>query len=160
MEKRIVNRTFDEITIGEKGSISRTITADDILQFAIVSGDVNPAHLDAEYAKGTIFKDVIAHGMWSAGLISAVVGVVLPGPGTIYLKQSFKFKRPVHVGDTITATVEVTARDEEKKHLTLFAVCTNQDGQAVVESEATVMAPTIKVDRPAPKLPRLVFASD
>ena len=103
----IENRTFDEIAVGDTASLTRTLTADDIQLFAAVSGDVNPAHLDPVYAETDMFHRVIAHGMWGAGLISAILGTELPGPGAIYLGQSLRFTRPVGVGDTITACVTV-----------------------------------------------------
>ncbi|MDR3437389.1 MaoC/PaaZ C-terminal domain-containing protein, partial [Telmatospirillum sp.] len=115
----IENRTFDEIATGDSASVSRTLTAADITLFATVSGDVNPAHLDAEFASHDMFHRVIAHGMWGAGLISAVLGTKLPGPGTIYLSQSLKFTAPVGIGDTVTASVTVTARDVARRRLTL-----------------------------------------
>ena len=106
----VENRTFDELKVGDTASVTRTVTTDDVQLFATVSGDVNPAHLDAAYAKTDSFHRVIVHGMWGAGLISSVLGVKLPGPGTIYLDQSLKFTRPVDIGDTITATVAVTEK--------------------------------------------------
>ena len=106
----IENRTFDEIAVGDTASLTRTLTADDIQLFAAVSGDVNPAHLDPVYAETDMFHRVIAHGMWGAGLISAILGTELPGPGAIYLGQSLRFTRPVGVGDTITACVTVAQK--------------------------------------------------
>src|SRR3954467_9447482 len=95
----IENVTYDEIAIGRTAAISRVLTREDIELFARVSGDTNPAHLDAEYAAGTMFKGVIGHGIWSASIVSAVLGTCLPGPGTIYLGQDLKFRRPVRPGD-------------------------------------------------------------
>ncbi len=106
----IENRTFDEIAIGESASLSHTVTQEDIDLFAIVSGDVNPAHMDPAYAKTDIFHKVIAHGMLGAGLISSVLGTKLPGPGTIYLDQDLHFLRPLGIGDTMTATLKVTEK--------------------------------------------------
>ena len=101
------NRTFDEIAVGDRASIERTLTAADIQLFAAMSGDINPQHIDAEFAASTRFQGVIAHGMWGAALISAVLGTRLPGPGTIYAGQTLKFHAPVRVGDTLTITVTV-----------------------------------------------------
>src|SRR3546814_8458119 len=100
----IENRTFDEIRIGDTASVSRTLSAKDIQLFALVSGDVNPAHLDADFAPTDFFQRIIAHGMWGGGLLSAVLGTALPGPGTIYLGQSLRFIRPVGIGDVIAAS--------------------------------------------------------
>ena len=98
----IENRTFEEIAIGESATLQRTLRRQDIELFAVMSGDVNPAHLDEEYASSDMFHKIIAHGMWGASLISALLGTRLPGPGTIYLEQTLRFRRPVAVGDTIT----------------------------------------------------------
>ncbi len=149
----IENRTFDEISVGESASVSRTLTADDIALFATVSGDVNPAHVDPDYAATDMFHHVIAHGMWGSSLISAVLGTELPGPGTIYLGQSLKFLKPVVPGDTITATVTVTARDDAHHGLTLDCRCTNQRGDVVISGEAHVKAPSEKVRRARVTLP-------
>ena len=135
------NRTFDEIAVGDRASIERTLTAADIQLFAAMSGDINPQHIDAEFAASTRFHGVIAHGMWGAALISAVLGTRLPGPGTIYAGQTLKFHAPVRVGDTLTITVTVTSRDEAKHRLVLDCNCTNQDGKTVISGEATVIAP-------------------
>ena len=104
------NRVFDEIAIGDSASVTKTVTLDDIALFSVISGDINPAHLDADYAAGDLFHHIIAQGVLTAGLISAVLGTKLPGPGTIYLGQDLKFRAPVSPGDTITATVTVTER--------------------------------------------------
>ena len=141
----IENRTYDEIAVGDVAEVTREVTKADIQLFAAVSGDVNPAHLDAEYAAGTRFKDVIMHGMWGGALISAVLGTRLPGPGTIYLSQSLAFKRPVCLGDRITVRVEVKTKRDDKKFVTLDCVALNQRGEKVIEGEAVVMAPSEKI---------------
>ncbi len=151
----IRNRTFDEIAVGESACIERTLTVADIQLFAVLSGDVNPQHLDAEFAATTRFHGVIAHGMWGGALISAVLGTRLPGPGTIYLGQTLSFLRPVRVGDTLLIKVTVTARDEARKQLTLACDCTNQEGRKVIEGVATVLAPTEKIERPSSTLPEV-----
>ena len=149
----IENRTFDEIAVGDSASLVRTLSREDIQLFALVSGDVNPAHLDAEFARGDVFRRVIAHGMWGGGLISAVLGTLLPGPGTIYLSQSLRFVRPAGVGDVITVTVTVTEKRPEKHILVLDCLCANQDAQPVITGQAEVRAPTEKVLRPRIALP-------
>ncbi len=149
----IENRTFDEIAIGDTASVTRTLCKDDIRLFALVSGDVNPAHLDPAYAATGMFHRVIAHGMWGGGLISAVLGTELPGPGAIYLAQSLRFVRPVGLGDTITATVTVTAKRDEHHVVILACRCVNQQGEDVITGEAEVKAPTEKVRRPRLALP-------
>ena len=101
----VENVTYDEIAVGRTAALSRVLSREDIELFARVSGDTNPAHLDAEYAAGTMFKGVIGHGIWSASIVSAVLGTCLPGPGTIYLSQDLKFRRPVRPSDKVTATV-------------------------------------------------------
>ena len=134
-------RNINEISIGDKSSYSRTVCEADVILFGGVSGDLNPAHFNEEYSKNTIFKGRIAHGMLSAGYISTVLGMHLPGPGTIYLSQELKFTAPVKFGDTITATVEVIEKLEEKNRLILETICTNQKGDIVVKGKAIVMPP-------------------
>ncbi len=133
-------KTIKEIKIGDKASIAKTITEGDVYLFAGITGDQNPAHINEEVAKNTIFKGRIAHGMLLAGLISAVLGMQLPGPGTIYMGQDLKFTAPVRFGDTITAQVEVIEIIKEKI-VKLETTCTNQEGAFVVEGTAIVMPP-------------------
>src|SRR6266567_6828646 len=124
--------------IGMQRTLSRTITEDDILLFARVSGDHNPIHLDPAYAERSIFGKRIAHGFLIGSLISAVLGNDLPGPGTIYLGQTLKFLAPIHIGDTVTVIVKVVAIREDKRIITLHTDCTNQHGTLVLSGEATV----------------------
>lgn len=149
----IENRTYDELTIGDQASISKTISQQDIDLFAVVSGDVNPAHMDPAYARTDMFHRIIAHGMLTAGLISSVLGTRLPGPGTIYLGQDLRFLRPVDIGDTITATVIIKEKRSENDDLVLDCRCVNQTGEVVVIGTAHVRAPTEKVRRPRVELP-------
>ncbi len=132
--------TVDQLQPGMSASVSKTVTEADIILFAGVSTDVNPAHLDEEYCKGTMFGTRIAHGMLSAGFISATLANKLPGPGTIYLSQTLKFKAPVKPGDTVTATVTVKEIDAAKNRVTLETVCTVA-GKVVIEGEALTMPP-------------------
>lgn len=149
----IENRTFDEIAIGDTASLSRTLRDEDIKLFALVSGDVNPAHLDADYAATDLFRRVIAHGMWGGGLISAVLGTELPGPGAIYLSQSLRFTRPVGVGDTITARVTVIEKRPEHSVVVFDCRCLNQMDEEVISGRAEVQAPQEKVRRVRAELP-------
>ncbi len=130
---------YKEIIKGQKAEYVRTITEKDIQLFAEVSGDLNPVHMDEDYAKTTMFKGRIAHGMLSVSFISTTLASQLPGPGTIYLKQEVVFKRPVRIGDTITTQVEVISKNDEKNHLTLKTTCINQQEELVVMGEALVM---------------------
>jgi 3-hydroxybutyryl-CoA dehydratase len=132
---------FEDLSVGQTASFGKTVTEADILLFAAVSGDTNPVHINAEAAAATMFKERIAHGMLSAGFISAVLGTRLPGPGTIYLSQTLKFRAPVTIGQTVTATVEVTALDPAKKRATLKTTCT-AGGKVVIEGEALVIPPS------------------
>lgn len=134
-------KTIKEINLGDKSSYSRTVSEADVVLFGGVSGDLNPAHFNEEYSKETMFKGRIAHGMLSASYISTVLGMQLPGPGTIYLSQELKFTAPVKFGDTITATAEVIERIEEKNRITLETICINQRGEVVVKGKAVVMPP-------------------
>ncbi len=151
----IENRTFDEIHVGDSATLQRTLTPQDIQLFAVMSGDVNPAHVDPEYAKSSNFHEVIAHGMWGGALISTVLGTQYPGPGTIYLDQTLHFSRPVTVGDLITVTVTVKEKFERTRHVLLDCLCINQDGQPVIRGTAEVLAPSEKVRRPRAKLPEV-----
>ncbi len=151
----IQNRTFNEIEVGDSASISHVLTRQDIQLFAVMSGDVNPAHVDEEFARSDFFHSIIAHGMWSGSLISTVLGTQLPGPGTIYLEQTLSFRRPVKIGDTVTATVRVTEKQDEKHVVVLECACLNQQGKEVVVGTAQVMAPTEKVKRPRVELPQV-----
>ncbi|MEN3113561.1 MaoC/PaaZ C-terminal domain-containing protein [Uliginosibacterium paludis] len=147
MDEIIENRTFDEIGVGDSASLTRTILQADIELFAALSGDFNPAHLDHDYANSSMFAGVIAHGMFSGALISTVLGMLLPGPGTIYLGQTLRFARPVKPGDRLTVTVTVREKHDDKKRLVLDCLCSNQDGKAVVKGEAEVIAPSDKIRR-------------
>jgi len=149
------NRTFDEIAVGESACLTRTLTKDDIDLFAVLSGDVNPAHLDEAYARNTPFHKVIAHGMWGGTLISTVLGTRLPGPGTIYLSQQLRFVRPVGLGDVITVKVTATEKRAEHHHVVFDCLCTNAAGQPVITGVAEVIAPTEKVRREAQPLPEI-----
>lgn len=133
--------TIDTIRVGDSASFTKTVTETDIILYAGISGDFNPAHINAEYAKNSMFGQRIAHGMLSAGFISNVLGTQLPGPGTIYLGQELKFVKPVYLGDTVTATVTVKERIEEKNRLKLDTTVTNQRGETVITGTATVMPP-------------------
>lgn len=152
---RIENRTFDELEVGETASIARTLTYKDIELFAIMSGDVNPAHVDEEFAKSDMFHGIIAHGMWGGALISTVLGTELPGPGAIYLGQSLRFRRPVCLGDTITVTVRVTEKIAEKSRVVLDCQAINQKGEVVISGTAEVIAPTEKICRERIALPEV-----
>ncbi|HEY2619767.1 MAG TPA: MaoC family dehydratase [Acetobacteraceae bacterium] len=132
---------FEDLQVGQSASVGKTITEADILLYAAVSTDTNPIHIDAEAAKQSIFGERIAHGMLSAGLISAVLGTRLPGPGSLYMRQSLRFAAPVKIGDTVTATATVTALNADKKRATLSTVCTVR-GEMVIEGEAYVQVPS------------------
>lgn len=127
--------------VGQSASLSKTITETDVYLFAGVTGDLNPAHTNEVYAAATRFRHRIAHGMLSAGLISAVLGTQLPGPGSIYMGQTLKFLAPVYFGDTITATVTIETLVPEKNRAVLSTVVTNQDGKVVTTGEATLLLP-------------------
>jgi phosphate acetyltransferase len=141
----IINKTYDEIKVGDSANLTRTLTKQDIQLFAVVTGDMNPAHLDETYAKTDIFRQIVAHGMWTGSMFSALLGMYLPGPGTIYLSQTLRFLKPVRLGETITASVRVTAKDDKHKQVTLETLCANEKGEHVLEGEAVVLAPMEKV---------------
>jgi phosphate acetyltransferase/phosphate butyryltransferase len=149
----IENRTLDELRIGESAEMLRVLTQEDIELFAVMSGDVNPSHLDAAYADGTPFHHVIAHGMWGGALISAVLGTRLPGPGTVYTDQTLHFRGQMAIGDSITVRATVAQIDTESGHVALDCQCRNQHGQVVIEGRAEVLAPRQKVCRAVTALP-------
>ena len=151
----IENRTFAELSIGDRAELTRTLRQQDIELFAVLSGDVNPAHVDADYAKSDMFHRVIAHGMWGGALISAVLGTELPGPGTIYLDQSLHFHHPVGIGDTVTVTVTVLELHASDRRVVLECRCSNQTGDTVIDGRAEVIAPEKKVRRPRALLPEV-----
>ncbi|MDY6815140.1 MAG: MaoC/PaaZ C-terminal domain-containing protein [Pseudomonadota bacterium] len=150
------NVTYDELNEGDTATFTRTLTEDDLYLFAAVSGDVNPVHLDAEFAANTMFKERIAHGMWSGSLVSAALATVMPGPGTIYLEQNLAFKRPVKLGDTITVNLKVL-RKEPKNRVVVECDVRNQNDQQVVVGEAKVIAPKDKVKLNRPNLPEITI---
>ena len=135
----MIGVTIQELAVGDHAELTRLATEADIAGFVDSVGDYNPVHTDPAYAAGTRFKGRIAPGIWTAGLISAVIGTRLPGPGTIYLSQDLAFLRPVMLGDTIAARVEVVETHREKNRVRLRTSCVNQRGEAVLEGEALVM---------------------
>jgi phosphotransacetylase/acyl dehydratase len=153
--EQIENRTFDEIKLGDTASLVRTLTYKDIEVSAIMSGDVNPAHVDQTFAQSDFFHKIVAHGMWGAALISTVLGTQLPGPGAIYVDQSLHFLRPVGLGDTITVTVTATKKIEKTHRVIFECHVSNQHGEEVISGTAEVIAPTEKICRPRVLLPEI-----
>lgn len=137
----MIGRTIEQIQVGDTAEFSKTVGEYDVYSYAGLTGDMNPAHVNEEYAKKTFFKTRIAHGMLCAGFISTILGTRLPGPGTIYLKQELNFLAPVRIGDTVTAQVEVLEKMTEKNRVRLKTRCVNQEGALVLDGEALVMAP-------------------
>jgi 3-hydroxybutyryl-CoA dehydratase len=137
----VLKVTIDQLKIGDKASTTKTISESDVYLFAGITGDLNPAHTDEISASSGIFHGRVAHGILVTGLISAVLAMKLPGPGTIYLGQEAKFTKPVYFGDTITATCTVLSVRSEKNIVNLETVCTNQKGETVISGTATVMPP-------------------
>jgi 3-hydroxybutyryl-CoA dehydratase len=151
----ITNLTFDELSVGDSHSKKHTIDDQDLLLFATVSGDHNPVHLNEEYAATTRFKQRIAHGMYTGALISAVLGMEFPGPGSIYMGQTLDFKRPVMIGDEITVTLTVKEKIDKGQKVLLTCELTNQKNKVVVTGEATVIAPSEKVSVNMADLPEV-----
>ncbi|MGM9923853.1 MAG: MaoC family dehydratase [Bacillus sp. (in: firmicutes)] len=127
--------------IGQHASCSKTITEADVVLFAGLSGDFNPVHMDSEYAKSTRFNQRIAHGLLTSTLLSQLLGMYLPGKGSIYMEQSIHFKAPVFIGDTITATATVQKFQESKGIVELLTECHNQQGSLVLDGRATMLVP-------------------
>jgi phosphate acetyltransferase len=154
----IENRTYEEIQVGDSATLTRTLRPEDIQLFAVMSGDVNPAHVDPEYARSSMFREVIAHGMWGGALISTVLGTQFPGPGTIYIDQTLHFSRPVTLGDTITVTVTCKQKFDHNRHILFDCLCTNQDGLKVIRGTAEVLAPVEKIKRARISLPEVTIS--
>ena len=137
----MIGKTIGELKIGDAAEFGKTVAESDIYLYAGVTGDFNPAHLNEEYAKKTFFKTRIAQGMLTAGFVSGLLGVGLPGPGTVYLRQELDFLAPVHIGDTITARVEIIEIMDDENRVRVKTTCTNQDGTKVLDGEAIVSPP-------------------
>jgi len=137
----VIGKNINELQIGDTAEFAKTISESDVYLYAGITGDINPVHLNEEYAKNTFFKTRIAHGMLSAGLISTVIGNKLPGTGSIYVKQDLSFLAPVRIGDTITARVEVIEIIAEKNRARLQTTCVNQEGTQVLDGEAVISPP-------------------
>ncbi|MFN3985807.1 MAG: bifunctional enoyl-CoA hydratase/phosphate acetyltransferase [Rhodocyclaceae bacterium] len=162
MDKAVIqyiqNRTFDEIAIGEHAQLVRTLRPDDIHLFAVMSGDVNPTHVDTEYARSSQFREVVGHSMWGSTLISSILGTEFPGPGTVYVSQSLNFCRPITIGDTLSITVTCREKYEHNHHIVFDCLAVNQDGLKVIDGVAEVQAPTEKVKRPRMNLPEVTIS--
>ena len=152
---QIRNRTFDEIAVGDSATLTRTATLKDIALFAAASGDVNPAHMDDDFAAGQRFGHVVVHGMWTASLISALLGTELPGPGTIYLAQDLRFLRPVKPGDTVTANIRVREKRDEKHAIVFDCECNDAQGQPVLTGTVEVSAPTVRHELERAEVPEV-----
>jgi len=140
----MIGKTIEELQVGDTARFSKTVSESDVYLFAGVTGDLNPAHVNEAYAKDTFFKTRIVHGMLSASFISTVIGTMLPGPGTVYMRQEVSFLAPVKFGDTVTAIVEVAEIIADKKRVRLKTYCVNQENTTVVDGEALVSPPRAK----------------
>lgn len=149
------NVIFDELTVGQQASLNRTLTQNDINLFAAMSGDINPAHMDPNFAQSDILHGVVGHGMWSGALISTLLGTVLPGPGTIYLEQDIQFRKPVRIGDNLILTIIVRDKNPENHEVSFDCKGVNQKGEIVIEGLAKVIAPTKKLRVPRTELPHV-----
>ncbi len=147
------NYPITEITLGQTASYSKTLTERDVILFAACSGDLNPVHLDKNYAATTPFGEPIGHGMWTGALVSAAIATCLPGPGSVYRSQSLSFKHPVKIGDTVTITITVAEIKERVKLVTLDCEAHNQEGKLIAKGAAEVIAPAEKLALPAGRLP-------
>jgi len=156
----IENKTFDEIAIGDTAHSLKVLSAEDIKLFAILSGDVNPAHLDRAYAEANMFKQVIAHGFWGALLIASVFGSKLPGPGSVYVSQTLKFRAPVYIGDTLSIVVKVVDKNAEKRTILFDCIVKNQSDVEVIKGGAEIRPPAEKMQKEIAGLPRVSFYHD
>lgn len=137
----MIGKTIEELRVGDRAEFSKTLSEADVYLYAGVTGDFNPAHIDEEYAKKTFFKTRIVHGMLLAGLISGVLGNKLPGPGTVYIRQELTFPAPAHIGDTVTASVEIVEIMTDAKRIKARTTCVNQAGTLVLDGVAIVSPP-------------------
>lgn len=156
-EQLITNVTFDELKVGQSASLSKTLSQDDIKLFAVMSGDINPAHLDKQYAHDSRFGGIIGHGMWSGAIISTILGTILPGVGTIYLNQALDFKKPIHPNETVIFTVTVKEKSTSSSKVIFDCLCLNSLGEVVVSGTASVLAPTEKIAIKRPHLPEIIM---
>ena len=152
---QLANFTYDELSIGQTATYSKVVGEQDVQLFAAVSGDVNPVHLDEQYAQGTQFGERIAHGMLTGALVSAALAMELPGPGTVYLGQSLRFRLPVKIGDTVTIKLEVVEKKDRRQYVTLDCKAYNQHDKMVASGTAEVMAPAGKILMERPALPQV-----
>jgi phosphate acetyltransferase len=155
----IENRVYDEIKEGDTSTLIRTLRPEDIQMYAILSGDMNPTHVDPEYARSSQFREVVAHGMWGGMLFSNVLGTQFPGPGTHYIDQSLHFEHSVRVGDTLTVTVTCKRKFDHNHHIIFDCDCKNQDGERVIHGTAEVIAPTEKIKRAKIALPEIKLSA-
>ncbi len=132
---------LEELQVGQSAEFTKTVSSEDVARFAEITGDFNPVHLDEAVAEKSFFGGRVAHGMLTAGLISATLAGKLPGPGTVYLSQTLRFTAPVRIGDTVTTRVEVTELIPAKRRVKLSTVCRNQKNEVVVNGEAMVLLP-------------------
>lgn len=154
---QLENFPMAELSVGLSKTYSKTLTQKDVILFAVCSGDVNPVHLDKEYAATTAFGEPIGHGMWTGALVSAAIATQLPGPGSVYRSQSLSFKHSVKVGDTVTVTLTVSEIKERLKLVVLECEAHNQDGKLIAKGIAEVIAPSEKQNIVAPVLPTIKF---
>ena len=146
-QRFVVNKTYDEIRVGDYASLSRTLMPEDVKLFAVLTGDLNPTAVDAQYSESGMFREVMAHGMWSGSLISTLLGTQFPGPGTILIDEYLHFSRPVTIGDTITVTLTAKQKFDHNKHVILDCIGINQENLQVVRGTAEVLAPSEKISR-------------
>ena len=149
------NHPINELVVGQRANYSKTLTEQDVILFAACSGDVNPVHLDKEYAATTPFGEPIGHGMWTGALVSAAIATCLPGPGSVYRSQSLSFKHPVKIGDTVTITLVISEIKERVKLVTIECEAHNQDGKLVAKGVAEVIAPAEKLNIKAGEVPEI-----
>jgi acyl dehydratase len=149
------NRPFEDIRVGDAASVTRELTRTDVKTFAVLSGDLNPTHVDDDYARAHGDGRLVAHSMFAGALISSVLGNELPGPGTQYVSQELRFLKPLKAGDTVTATVTVRERRRDTGTVVLDCTCVNQAGEVVMRGTAEVLAPTLKIVLPRPEVARI-----
>ncbi|OQX25421.1 MAG: enoyl-CoA hydratase [Desulfobacteraceae bacterium IS3] len=144
----MIGKTVAQLKVGDSAEFAKTVSESDVYLYAGITGDFNPAHVNEAYAQKTFFKTRIAHGMLTAGFISAILANQLPGPGTIYIRQELNFLAPVRMGDTVTARVEIIEINAEKNRVKVKTTCSNQEGTQILDGEALISPP--KAPKPKP----------
>jgi phosphate butyryltransferase len=153
----LVSRTFDEMSVGDTAAVTRVLSVNDVKTFALLTGDLNPTHVDEAYVRKHLDGRLVAHSLWSGALIASLLGNELPGPGTRYVRQSLSFERPIYAGDTLNVSITLTAKDPGRNLVEFACCCTNAAGEVVATGTAVVAAPLEKISLPRPDVGKIAI---